>query len=128
MPQVGHSHLILFCRQLPYEAAVIKGIDDSNQIVYTINMIYEWDENKRLKNFEKHGFDLADGQLVYESPKKITVESHRHSERRWLDIAEVGGELVTLTLAYTLRGEAVRCFSLRKASRKERSLYYEQNS
>ncbi len=91
-------------------------------------MIYEWDENKRLKNFEKHGYDLADGQLVYESPIKITVESNQPHERRWLDIAEVGGELVTLTLAYTLRGDAVRCISLRKSSRKERSLYYEQNN
>ena len=94
------------------------------QIVYTINMVYEWDESKRLKNFEKHGYDLADGQLVYESPNKITVESHRPHEHRWSDIAEVSGELVTLTLTYTLRGDAVRCISLRKASRKERSLYY----
>ena len=111
---------------LPFSVAL--KVDVMLQIVYTINMVYEWDENKRLKNFEKHGYDLAEGQLVYESPKKITVECHRPHERRWLDIAEVGGELVTLTLAYTLRGEAVRCFSLRKASRKERSLYYEQNN
>lgn len=91
-------------------------------------MVYEWDENKRLKNFEKHGYDLADGQLVFESPNKITIENHRPHERRWMDIAEVGGELVTLTLAYTLRGGAVRCISLRRASRKERSIYNEQNS
>jgi len=26
-------------------------------------MVYEWDEDKRLKNFEKHGYDLADGEL-----------------------------------------------------------------
>jgi len=91
-------------------------------------MVYEWDENKRLQNFEKHGYDLADGQLVYESPGKITVASHRPDEQRWLDIAEVGGELVTLTLAYTLRGDAVRCISLRPASRKERSLYDGQDS
>ena len=44
------------------------------QIVYTINMVYEWDENKRLKNFEKHGYDLADGQLVYESPKRSQLK------------------------------------------------------
>lgn len=94
------------------------------QIVYTINMVYEWDENKRLKNFEKHGYDLADGQLVFESPGKITVESHRPHEHRWLDIAEVNGEVVVLSLTYTLRGDVVRCISLRKASRRERSLYY----
>lgn len=75
-------------------------------------MIYEWDENKRLKNFEKHGYDLADGQLVYESPTKITVESHRPNEHRWLDIAEVGGEVIVLSLTYTLRRDAVRCISL----------------
>jgi len=38
-------------------------------------MIYEWDENKRLKNFEKHGYDLADGQLVFESPKKSQLKA-----------------------------------------------------
>lgn len=86
-------------------------------------MVYEWDENKRLKNLEKHGYDLADGKLVYESPRKVTVESHRPQERRWLDIADVGGELVTLTLTYTHRGDAIRCISLRRASRRERSLY-----
>lgn len=91
-------------------------------------MIYEWDENKRLKNFEKHGYDLADGQLVFESPNKITVESHRPHERRWLDIAEIDGEVVVLSLTYTLRRDAVRCISLRKASRKERSHYYGQNN
>jgi len=91
-------------------------------------MVYEWDEDKRLKNFEKHGYDLADGELVYEAPTKVTVGSHRPHEQRWLDIAEVGGEIVTLTLTYTLRGVAVRCISLRRASRKERSIYNEQNS
>jgi hypothetical protein len=49
---------------MPCEAAVIKRVDVTSQIVYTKNMIYEWDSNKRLKNFEKHGYDLADGQLV----------------------------------------------------------------
>ena len=91
-------------------------------------MVYEWDEYKRLKNIEKHGYDLADGALVYESPGKVTVESHRLHEHRWMDIAEVGGELVTLTLTYTVRGNAVRCISLRKASRKERNIYHGENS
>lgn len=108
--------------------SVIKEVDVLSQIVYTISMVYEWDENKRLENLEKHGYDLAEGQLVYESPSKITVESHRPYERRWLDIAEVSSEVVALSLTYTLRGDAVRCISLRKASRKERSLYYGQNS
>lgn len=91
-------------------------------------MVYEWDEDKRARNLAKHGYDLADGQLVYESETKVTLQSHRAHEHRWLDIAEVGGEIVTLTLTYTFRGDAVRFISLRRASRKERSLYSGQNS
>ena len=91
-------------------------------------MLYEWDEAKRKANKEKHGYDLVDGDLVYESPDKLTLSSNRPHESRWIDIAEVGGEVLVLTLTYTHRGEAVRFISLRKASRKERSLYYAQNS
>lgn len=87
-------------------------------------MTYEWDESKRRSNIAKHGYDLAWGDLVYEAPGKVTIESHRSHEHRWLDIAEIGGELVVLTLTYTRRGEAIRFISLRPASRKERSIYY----
>ena len=90
-------------------------------------MNYEWDETKRQKNFEKHGLDLACGLYVYESPDKTTYESHRLHERRWFDIAMIDGELMTLTLIYAFRGDAVRFISLRKASRKERRLHSGQN-
>ncbi len=91
-------------------------------------MRYEWDEEKRQLNKAKHGHDLADGDLVYESPGKLTIDSHRHDEQRWLDIAVVNNQLLTLTLAYTVRGDVVRFISLRKASRKERRQYNGQNS
>ena len=54
-------------------------------------MTYEWDENKRCLNLEKHGLDFYDADLVY-----------------------------------VYRREIVRVISLRSASSKERSLYYEQ--
>jgi len=91
-------------------------------------MTYEWDETKRQKNIEKHGYDLKRGMSVYEAPDKLTLDSHRPDEQRRCDVALIDGELMALTLAYTLRGEAVRLISLRKASSKERRLYYEQNS
>ena len=103
-------------------------IDEPSQIVYTINVIYEWDENKRLANIEKHGYDLSYGDLVYESIDKVTFQSNRPHEQRWCDVAMIEGELMTLTLTYTVRSNAVRFISLRKASRKERRLYYGQNS
>ncbi|MEI6262347.1 MAG: BrnT family toxin [Deltaproteobacteria bacterium] len=86
-------------------------------------MIYEWDETKRLTNIEKHGYDLSYGDLVYESLDKVTSESHHSHEHQWCDVAMIEGELMALTLTYTVRGNAVRFISLRKASRKERRHY-----
>ncbi len=86
-------------------------------------MIYEWDEAKRLANIEKHGYDLSYGDLVYESLDKVTFESHRPHEHRWCDVAMIEGEFMALTLTYTVRGNAIRFISLRKASRKERRHY-----
>jgi len=86
-------------------------------------MIYEWDSDKRLKNIEKHGYDLKLGVHVFEAPDKLTIDSHRPHEKRWMDIAKIDGEVMALTLTYTIRADAVRFISLRKASRKERNEY-----
>ena len=91
-------------------------------------MIYEWDENKRLVNLEKHGLDIADADLVYEDPKKITIQSNTATEERWQDFSEIDGNLVVLTCVYTLRGEIVRFISFRYASRKERKVFYGTHS
>ncbi len=88
-------------------------------------MKYEWDENKRKINLQKHSLDFIDADLVYESPGKITVVVTREEddEERWADFADVKGHV--LKFVYTLRGDSLRCISLRKASKKERALYHE---
>jgi len=88
-------------------------------------MRYEWDERKRAANLEKHGLDLVDANLVFEARFKATVEVARaeDDERRFVDFAEVGGAV--LMLVYTMRGGAVRCISLRPASKSERKVFRE---
>ncbi len=88
-------------------------------------MEYEWDEHKQQINLQKHGLDFAIAYKVYESPDKLTLSSDYVGERREIDLAPVGNELLVLTMVYTYRGVKVRVISLRKASRKERRLYYE---
>jgi uncharacterized DUF497 family protein len=85
---------------------------------------YEWDEDKRLSNLERHGLDFRSAYLVYENPGKLTLKSRYSNEPRLVDVAEVGGRVVVLV--YTLRREAVRCISFRYAKRKERRIYDEQ--
>jgi len=91
-------------------------------------MIYEWDEAKRLKNLEKHGIDLIRGVQVYEAECKVTLESHRSHENRWMDIAGIDGVIMVLSLTYTRRKDTVRFISLRPASRKERRIYQWEKS
>jgi len=89
-------------------------------------MEYEWDENKRQSNLEKHGLDFVIAYNIYESADKLSIPSNNSNEFRWIDIAPVGKELVVLTLVYTYREEIVRIISLRKASKKERRFYNEK--
>jgi hypothetical protein len=88
-------------------------------------MRYEWDERKRAANLEKHGLDFVDANLVFEAAFKATVEVTRaeDEEPRFVDFAEVRGAV--LTLVYTMRRGAVRCISLRLASRRERKAFHE---
>jgi uncharacterized protein len=85
---------------------------------------YEWDDRKRLSNFERHKLDFGDAWRVYEHPDKLTLRDPYPDEPRLKDIAEVGEEV--WLLVYTVRDEVIRCISFRIAKRKERRLYYER--
>ncbi|MEA5533154.1 BrnT family toxin [Crocosphaera sp. XPORK-15E] len=88
-------------------------------------MRYTWDEAKNEANLRKHGLSFFDADLVYESSVKLTLPSQYDSfETRWIDIAQVQEEV--LLLVYTIREDTIRCISFRKASRKERRLYYDK--
>lgn len=92
--------------------------------IYNAIVQYEWDEAKRKKNLAKHGLDFLDADLVHESPTRITVPApSKDGELRWADLAVVRTHV--LVLIYVWRGKAIRCISLRRASRKERRYYHE---
>jgi uncharacterized protein len=86
-------------------------------------MEYEWQEAKREANLAKHGLDFILAPLVHEADFKLSIPSPRGDEARWVDVARVEGELIVLALVYTMRGEATRVISLRKANRKEKRRY-----
>ena len=84
-------------------------------------LVIVWDERKRAVNLAKHGLDLVDARLVYESVLKLTFVSARKGEVRKVDLAMV--ENVLLAFVYVERRSAVRAISLRRASRAERRMY-----
>lgn len=88
-------------------------------------MKYEWDENKRLANIEKHGLDFIDARFVYENRLKLEIMINRDNEVRIAVFAYVFDVLAVLTLVVTRRTKCVRCISYRHAHVEEREVYYE---
>lgn len=88
-------------------------------------MKLEYNPTKDAANIAKHGISLADAMLVYNAPNKLTLESIRNSENRFMDVALVEVAGVVLVLVYVVRGNTVRAISLRRASQIERRLYEE---
>jgi len=88
-------------------------------------MDLEWDENKSLKNFEKHGLLFEDTALVFRG-KTITFEDDRkdYGENRYITLGELARRVVVIV--HTLRGNTIRIISMRKANEREKKIYYER--
>lgn len=50
---------------------------------------FEWDENKRKYNLEKHGIDFIDSVLIFNDPNRIECEVIIHGETRFQTIGMI---------------------------------------
>ncbi len=87
-----------------------------------VELEYEWDDAKRQANLERHGLDFAameafdwDGAVIFEDDR------FDYGETRFVAYGRIHGRLVAVV--YTLRGDAVRVISLRKANTREERRY-----
>jgi uncharacterized DUF497 family protein len=91
---------------------------------------FEWDEQKRQSNIEKHGIDFVQGKQIWEGPTLEIPARERAGEHRikaigkLLSKADREGEVcVICTVIYTWREGTRRIISARLANRKERADY-----
>jgi uncharacterized DUF497 family protein len=89
-----------------------------------IEMVYQWNKDKATANLRKHGIDFADAVSVFSDDLAITILDERLDEERFVTIGLDGFGRV-LVVVYTLRGEAIRIISARKATRQEQRQYEE---
>ncbi len=91
-------------------------------------MEFEWDDRKNRQNIAKHFISFEEATGVFESTS-ITLEDKRndYGENRFITIGYVtlADGKVMLTVVYTWRNHRIRIISARKASKKEKALYYE---
>lgn len=80
---------------------------------------FEWDEAKAESNLGKHGVSFFTAAAAFADPDgQIEPDLRHYGEERYRLFANVGG--FPVCVVFTLRGDAVRIISARKANRKER--------
>jgi uncharacterized protein len=87
-------------------------------------MAYQWDREKAVANFSKHGIDFADAVSIFSDDLAVTLTDDRFEEERFITIGmDALGRV--LVVVYTWRGNEIRLISARKAMRHERTQYEE---
>lgn len=85
-------------------------------------MDFEWDDAKNRANIAKHGIDFTRAKEIFFGPVVDFVDERRnYGETRRAAIGVV--ERREVYVVFTVRGEAYRIISARRAKRDERRTY-----
>lgn len=86
-------------------------------------MRYEWDDQKRRSNLQKHSIEFADAASVLDDTAALTRQDAEAEEVRFVTLgSDALGRL--LVVVYTYRDEdTIRLISARRATRPERASY-----
>jgi uncharacterized DUF497 family protein len=85
-------------------------------------MEFEWDPGKARSNERKHAtsFEFATG--VFEDIDRMERLDDSSAEERWATVGVVEG--IEIYVVYTVRDEAIRLITARRATRDEREEYW----
>jgi uncharacterized DUF497 family protein len=96
---------------------------------------FEWDEAKNRSNIRKHGIGFEEASAAFLDPLYVSVQDRiEDGELRWLTLGRIES-LLLLAVAHTVREEpdhgtsveVIRIISARRATRKERRRYEDEN-
>jgi uncharacterized protein len=87
-------------------------------------MQWEWDENKKRENLQKHGFDFADARQLFNNPFLVKPDIRKaYGEDRWIGIGTMNNGIIVVFVFSKRKNEITRIISMSKASKKERKNY-----
>lgn len=90
--------------------------------------LFEWDDEKALRNLKIRGLSFEEARTVFEDPYSITQRDELNSEfeERFMTI---GLSLISrvLFVVHTERIERIRIISAREATPTERAVYEKQH-
>ena len=86
---------------------------------------FEFDDNKSKTNKEKHGIDFVEAQDLWNDEAGVIFDARSEDEKRYALVSKLSGKI--WVMIFTLRGEAVRIISVRRARKEEVRLYGQKN-
>ena len=87
-------------------------------------MKFEWDENKRLINSQRHGFDFVGVETVFENVRYTILDNRfDYGETRFVTFGFLRGRVVTVVHTAT-DNDVIRIISVRKATKNEQRKFY----
>jgi uncharacterized DUF497 family protein len=102
-------------------AMMTRGNQDNRYLVEGSTVEFEWDEDKRLSNVEKHGIDFAKARALFDGRPVTHLPSTYRDEIRTLAVGRIDG--VFWTVVWTKRDERIRLISARRSRQREIALY-----
>ena len=93
------------------------------QNVFTMIIVFEWDELKNQRNIAERGLDFADAVKLFRETTVISEDARKdYGEQRFVAAGILEEQLVIIV--YTWRSEnRIRIISFRKANKRERRNY-----
>jgi len=86
-------------------------------------MDVEYDPKKAQINWQKHGVSFAEAEFVFYDPLAIhDLDPDASEEERFIALGMSNSGLL-LVIVYTIRGDAFRLISARRATRQEAKAY-----
>jgi uncharacterized protein len=87
---------------------------------------FTWDKRKAVANLSKHGVSFEEALTVFADPlaRIFADEEHSSDEPREIIIGHTARQRLVIVY-FTERGETLRLFSARRATKKERRDYEE---
>ena len=84
-------------------------------------MEFEYDPAKSAANKDKHGIDFVEAQLVWNDDDAYRSPALPGIEERWMLVGLLEGKL--WSAVHTMRGDAIRLISVRRARSGEEAEY-----
>jgi len=88
-------------------------------------MKFEWDENKRLVNLQRHGIDFADVWRIFENETATDIDNRfDYGETRYLTLGLLFGSVIAVI--HTETDEIIRIISARNGNKYDEERYFRE--